>query len=64
MNPATIALIISLVEEVVKIAPEAYADFQAIFNNPNPTAADWQALRDKALAKGYAQYVPESDLPK
>ncbi|MEI6075552.1 MAG: hypothetical protein WCS94_08270 [Verrucomicrobiota bacterium] len=62
MSPATIALIISLVEEVVKIAPQSYADFQAIFNNPNPTAADWEALRAKALAKGYSDYVPQTDL--
>ena len=62
MSPATIALIISLVEEVIKIAPEAYRDFQTIFSNPNPTAADWEALRAKALAKGYADYVPQTDL--
>ena len=63
MSPASIALVFSLVEEVIKVAPGAVADFQAIFSNPNPTPADWQALRAKVLAKGYADYVPKSDLP-
>ena len=62
MSPAAIALIIQLVEEAIKITPAAYADFQTIFSNPNPTPADWAALRAKVLAKDYAAYVPASDL--
>lgn len=62
MNPAIISLIISLVEEAVKLEPEIVAELQTIFGNPNPTPADWQALRAKVLAKSYADYVPASAL--
>jgi hypothetical protein len=64
MSPAALALIVSLVEEIVKVAPGAYADFKEIFSKANPTPADWEALRAKVLAKGYGDYVPASDLPK
>ena len=63
MSPTLIALIISLVEEFVKIAPQAYQDLQTIFSKPNPTPEDWEALRAKVLSISYADYVPASDLP-
>ena len=63
MNPALIALIMSLVEEAIKDAPGVVEDLKLIFNNPNPVPADWEALRAKVLAKGYADYVPASALP-
>lgn len=62
MNPATIALIISLIEEAVKIAPGIYDDLTLLFDNPSPTPADWEALRAKVLSKSYADYVPASAL--
>jgi len=63
MNPATIALIIGLIEEAVKIAPGVYDDLTLFFDNPNPSPADWQALRAKVLSKSYTDYVPASALP-
>ena len=62
MSPALIALIIQMVQEAVTLAPGIVADLQTIFNNPNPTPADWEALRAKVLAKTYADYVPASAL--
>jgi len=62
MTPAMLAIILSLVEEAINITPGIVADIQAIFNNPNPTPADWEALRAKVLAKGYADYVPSTTL--
>jgi hypothetical protein len=62
MNPALIALIIQLVETAVADAPQLYDDLQNIFDNPNPTPADWEALRAKVLAEGYFDYVPDSAL--
>lgn len=63
MSPALIALIIQMVQEAVTLAPGIVADLQTIFNNPNPTPADWEALRAKVLAKTYADFVPASALP-
>jgi hypothetical protein len=63
MNPATLALIVGLVEEAIKEAPALKADLHNLFSNANPTPADWEALRAKVLARGYHDYVPASDLP-
>ena len=63
MNPAMLALLASLIEEAVKDAPAVYQEFQLIFNNPDPTPADWQALRTKLMAKSYRDYVPDTALP-
>ena len=62
MSPALIAIIISLVEEAVKLAPGVYEDLQLIFSKPNPTPDDWEALRAKVLSVSYADYVPASAL--
>ena len=63
MNPALLALIVSLIEEAVKVAPGVAEDLKLIFENPSPVPADWEALRAKVLAKSYADYVPASALP-
>jgi hypothetical protein len=63
MSPQLIALVISLVEEAIKDTPALVEDLKAIFSNPNPSPADWEALRAKVLAKSYADYVPASALP-
>ena len=63
MNPALLALIVSLIEEAVKVAPGVAEDLRLIFENPSPVPADWEALRAKVLAKSYADYVPASALP-
>ena len=64
MTPTALALIFSLVEEAVKIEPALAADLAAIFSKPNPTPADWEALRTKLLGESYAAFVPASDLPQ
>lgn len=63
MNPALIALIIQLVETAVQLEPSIATELQTLFNNPNPTPADWEALRQKVLSKSYSTYVPASALP-
>lgn len=62
MNPSTIGLVVSLLEEAIKEEPAIVAEFQSIFSKPNPTPDDWAALRAKVLAKNYADYVPASAL--
>lgn len=62
MSPTVIYLILSLVEEAVKDTPGIIADLQEIFSKPNPTPADWEALRAKVLSKSYGDYVPASAL--
>jgi hypothetical protein len=64
MSPATIALIISLVEEAIKIEPSVQAALKSIFTKANPTPADWMTLRAAVLAGDYSQYVPDSGLPR
>jgi hypothetical protein len=63
MNSTLIALILQLVEEAIKDTPQIVADLQNLFATANPTPADWLALREKVLAKSYADYVPASALP-
>jgi hypothetical protein len=63
MNPAMLALLVSLIEEAVAVTPGIVDDLKLIFNNPSPVPADWEALRTKVLAKSYADYVPASALP-
>lgn len=63
MSPALLATIISLVEQAIKDAPGILAEFQGIFNKPNPTPEDWQAMRVAILAKSYKDFVPDSALP-
>lgn len=62
MSQALLAIIVSLVEEAVKLAPSIVADFQAIFSKPNPTPADWAALRASILEKSYEDFVPDTGL--
>jgi len=58
-----LALVVSLIEEAVKVAPEVAAELKNIFSVSNPSPADWEALRQKVLSKNYANYVPASALP-
>jgi hypothetical protein len=64
MNPATLSLIISLVEEAIKVEPSVQAALTSIFTKANPTPADWEALHAAVLANDYSSYVPDSGLPK
>ena len=64
MTPTLASAILTAVEELIKLSPALIADFQAIFSKPDPTTADWQALKDKINSKSYFDYVPKSDLPR
>ena len=60
MNPAMIALVISLVEEAIKVEPAIAAELQSLFSKPSPTPADWQALRAKVLGESFESLAPDA----
>jgi len=60
--PTWIPLVLALLEEAIKVAPDLAKDLQDLFKT-NPSPADWQAMRDKA-AKSYTDYVPDTRLPR
>ena len=62
MPPAALSLALFIVQEGIKDAPGLIAALKAIFATADPTAADWEALRAKVMAKSYADYVPDSAL--
>jgi hypothetical protein len=62
MSPAALSIALFIVQEAIKDAPGLIAALKAIFTTADPTAADWDALRAKVLAKSYADYVPDSAL--
>ncbi len=64
MPPQLLQLAIFGIEQLITQAPKLYADIAALFSKGQPSAADWQALRDKINEKSYWDYVPQSDLPK
>ncbi len=64
MTPTLAAVIITAVEELIKLSPALIVELQAIFAKPDPTTADWQALKDKVNTKDYWDYVVSSDLPR
>ncbi len=63
MNPATIALVVGLIEQAITEAPALAADLQKLFASGQPTAADFAALRASVAAESYGQFVPASSLP-
>lgn len=64
MSSALLALIVSLVEEAVKLAPNVAADIKAIFNKTDATPQDWADLKAKILANTYESYVPDTQIGK
>lgn len=60
MNPATIALIIGLVEELIKDSPAIYAELQTILSNPNPTPQDWLDLKSRVLSESFELLAPNA----
>lgn len=63
MSPTTIALIVSLVQEAIKVAPTVKDSLARILNGQG-TPAEWDALRAEVMALNYADLVPDSVLPK
>lgn len=64
MSTTLIALIVSMVEELVKIAPGVVTDIQTVLSKPQATPDDWQAIKDKVLAKRYEDFVPDTQIGK
>ncbi len=64
MNPATIALIIQLVEQIIAEYPQISSDLREHFANKNPSPGDWAILRERVLSKSYRDYVPKTKLPQ
>ncbi len=62
MSPATIALIIQLVQLAIQEYPAFQADLTALLNKNNPTADDWAALLTSVQGESYKQFVPSTDL--
>ena len=60
MTPATLALIIGLVEEAIKIEPAIAAELQTIFSKKDPTPADWLALKDKVMSQTFDGLAPDA----
>ena len=60
MTPATLALIIGLVEEAIKIEPAIAAELQTIFSKKDPTPADWLALKDKVMNQTFEGLAPDA----
>ena len=63
MNPASVALIVGLIEQAIIEVPALAGDLQSLFASGNPTAADFAALRASVAAETYGQFVPASSLP-
>jgi hypothetical protein len=63
MPPQAVSLGLFVIEEAIKLVPGLYSEIQALFTKPDPTPADWEALRARVLAKSYRDFVPETALP-
>ena len=60
MNPATIALILGLVEELIKNQPAITAELKSIFSKADPTPADWQTLKLKVMEQTFESLAPDA----
>jgi hypothetical protein len=60
MNPQLISLIIQLVELAIQEEPAIALELHQIFTTPNPSAADWQALREKVLSENFESLAPNA----
>jgi hypothetical protein len=63
MSPATIALILQLVEAAIAEEPAIAIDLQNLFSGSVPTPAQWAALRAVVASESYGTFVPSSSLP-
>lgn len=58
------ALIIGLVELLIKAVPSAVVHFREIFSKKEITALDWEMLKAKIEAQRYEDYVQTTQIPK
>jgi hypothetical protein len=59
MNPA---LIVTIIEAALKLAPGLVDEFRALLASGDPTPADWETLRRK-VQKSYDAYIDEAKAP-
>ncbi len=62
MNPALLALVLQLIEFVIKEEPAVEAELKAIFSKAEVTPADWNMLRAKILAQSFTALAPDAKL--
>ena len=60
MTPALLALLISAIEEAIKIEPALAAEIRALFAKENPTPQDWLDLRARVLGESFAALAPNA----
>lgn len=60
MNPATIGLIIGLVEEAIKMEPAIAAELKALFAKNNPTPEDWLKLKVRVMSQSFESLAPDA----
>lgn len=53
------ALVITLIETAIKLAPAVVGEVQLLLAKGNPTPEDWEALRQK-VSKPYDAYIQEA----
>jgi len=58
MSPATLALLVQFIELAIREEPAIALELHNLFSNPNPSAADWQALREKVLGESFESLAP------
>jgi hypothetical protein len=63
MDPATLSLVVGLVQVAIQQTPGLISDFQKLFASGNPTQADFEALKASIAAETYGSFVPASALP-
>jgi len=59
-----LGIVLFALQEAIKAAPSLVSDLGQLFSKSDVTPADWETLRTKVSAKGYHDYVPESQLPR
>ena len=59
MNPAIIALILGVLQDLIQSEPAIAAMVQQLFSKGIPTEADWEALRASVLVP-FEQLAPKS----
>ena len=55
-----LALIIGLVEEAIKLYPTLAADIKTITSKPDPTPADWAALKQRINDMSFEALAPDA----
>lgn len=60
MTPATLALIVGLIEEAIKVEPLIATELSKIFSKTNPVPADYMALKLRVLGIPFEALAPDA----